>query len=117
MLAVFRVEPAQQAPCREAPRSDDLPHGHRRIASELRPLGEVPERTAPRVAVCGFAVQDGGARARPLEPEEDAHERRLPTTVGTGDRDELALSECEAHVLEHELPRLIAEGDADELGR
>ena len=67
--------------------------------------------------MCGFVVEQRGTLVRPLEPEEDAHERRLPAPVRAGDRDELALAECEAHVLEHELPRLIAEGDADELDR
>ena len=67
--------------------------------------------------MCGFVVEEGRTLVRPLEPEEDANERRLPAAVGTRDRDKLALAECEAHVLEHELPRLVAEGDADELGR
>ena len=52
------------------------------------------------------------ACSRLLEPEQDAHQGRLPPAVRAGDRNELALAEPEVDVLEDTLPRAIAEGDS-----
>ena len=59
--------------------------------------------------------QQRRACSRLLQPEQDAHQRRLPPAVRAGDRDELALAEPEVDVLEHALPRAVAERDSVEL--
>ena len=114
---ILALETAEQATGSQPTRGDDLSHGRRRIASDVRSLREVPERASSREAMRGLAVEQRGARTWPLQPEDDAHERGLPASVRAGDRDELALAERQAHVLEHALSRPIAERHAGELDR
>ena len=115
--AVLAVETAEQPTRREPARGDDLADRRGRVAADLRSLREVAERVAVREAVRGLAVEEGRSAARPLEPEDDAHQRGLAPSVRPCDGDELALAEREAHVLEHVLPGPIGERDAVELDR
>jgi hypothetical protein len=115
--AVFAAEPADQpARCKPA-RRDDLADRRGRVAADLRSLREVAERVTVREAVRRLAVEQGRSAARPLEPEDDAHQRGLAPSVRPCERDELAFAERETHVVQHVLPGAIGERDPAKLDR
>ena len=115
--SVLALETAEQATGSQPAGGDDFSHGRRRIASDMSSLWEISERAPPGEVMCVLAVEQRRALARPLQPEDEAHERGLPTSVRPGDRDELSFAERQAHVLEHALSRPIAERHAGELDR
>jgi hypothetical protein len=67
--------------------------------------------------VCRLAEEQRGTCGRPLEAEQDAHQRRLAAAVRSGDGDELALAQLEIDVLEDALTRPVAEGHPCEQDR
>ena len=85
-----RRPPNGTAP-RDPSRGHDLLHGHRRLDTQLRALGEIADAVALAEATGGLAEERGRSRLRLLEPEQDAQQRRLAAAVRAGDRDELAL--------------------------
>jgi hypothetical protein len=99
----------------QTPGADHLANGCRRISPDLRPLSEIPEPLATREAVGRLAVQERRAGARPFEAEEDAHERRLASSVRTRDGNELAFPEREVDILEHMLAGPVPEGHGSQL--
>jgi hypothetical protein len=114
--AIVGPQAPDEASRGQAPGTDHLANGCRRISPRLRALGEVPESVSIREAVGRLAVQERRARIGSFEPEEDAHERRLAAAVGACEGDELALTERKVDVLEHVLPGPVPERDITQLG-
>ena len=114
-LAVAPPQRAEKPAGGEPARGHDLADRRRRVPAELGPLREVAERPPPRGAVRRLAEEERAPQRRPLEAEDEPHERRLAAAVRAGDRDELALADPERDVLEHALARPVAERDAVEL--
>ena len=65
----------------------------------------------------GLAEDPREPLLRTLEPEHDPKERRLPATVGAGDRDELARLDRQVNVAEHRRSSRIRELDVREFDR
>ena len=100
-----------------AARLDDLPHRRRRLHADPCPLRQIPEQGPLVEAVGGLTEQAHPAGGRPLEPEREPQEGRLPAAVGAGDRHELARRDPEVDVAQHGLPVQVGEVDALELDR
>ncbi len=62
-----------------------------------------------------LAPKERLADARPLQTEDDANEGRLPSTVGSRNGNELALTERKIHVLEDRAAEAVRERDVLEL--
>jgi hypothetical protein len=73
----------------------DLAHGDRRLDAERRALCEIGDPVTRRI------TDVHGPGTRPLEPEDEPHQRRLAAAVRARDRDELARLDAQRHVLEH----------------
>ena len=99
----------------EPPGGDDLPHRHRRLAEEPRPLWQVADAAAAATLAGRLAEHAHRARARALEPEHEPEQRRLAAAVRAGDRNELARRDRERDILEHADAGPVAERDAVEL--
>jgi hypothetical protein len=67
--------------------------------------------------VSGLTEEECCALRRPLQPEDDAYERRLAAAVRARDGDELALADPEVDVFEDALTGPVAERDPFELDR
>src|SRR5262249_44729369 len=103
-------------PGRRPPRRSAFAARGRRIAAGLRALREVAKEAPPREAMSRLAEEERRSVGRPLEAEDDPHERRLAPAVRAGDSDELANAEPKVDVFEHALSGPVAErhpGDLD----
>ena len=114
--AVVGAQAPEGTAPRDASRGHDLLHGHRRLDSELRTLGEIADAVALAEAAGGLAEERCRSRLRLLEPEQDAQQRRLAAAVRAGHRDELALVDGEVDVAKHRRPARIGEAHALQLG-
>src|SRR4029453_14003137 len=80
-VAIVVTQRAEHAARCEPSGGHDLADRRRSIAAELGTLGEVPEGSAVREAMCGLAIEERGAPGRPLEAEHDTYQRRLAAPV------------------------------------
>src|SRR5918996_1134564 len=79
---------------------DHLADGGRRLGPEPGSLRQVAERLPSREGMGRFAEQHRAPFKRPLEAEQEPHERRLAAPVRAGDGDELAALNPEVDAVE-----------------
>jgi hypothetical protein len=106
-----------QKPPRHASALDDFANGRWRIDAELSPLCQVPDSRSPGSVDRRLAEEKRLASPRLLEPDGDAKERRLTTTVRAGDSDELAGLDLERDVVQDLGPTGVGEADVTQLDR
>src|SRR5215210_318657 len=114
-LAVVTRLASDQPARRDAAGRDDLAHRRGRVEAQLRPLGEIPDRRAPREPPRRLAEQECLAARGLLQPEDDADQRRLPAAVRSRYRNELPGTNRQIDVAQHRRAVPVREGNAAKL--
>jgi hypothetical protein len=99
--SIRRCEGADKPSARDASGRYELPNGHGSLDPEERPLRQIAQANAILEAVGRLAEEEGLARRRPLQPEDEADERGLSASVRAGDADKLAQWDDEVDAPEH----------------